>query len=272
MLDPRPNLPSIVRAVEEGFELSEASNTPVMLELRIRACHVYGTFMARDNVRPSFTRRDALENPIRNTNRIVLPPASYLQEKEKIEKRWPAAVRFVQDHKLNEFFDGEASDIGIVMQGGMYNTTLRALEVLGLADIFGESRIPLYVLNVTYPLIDAEFVRFCAGKKAILVVEEGQPEFIEQAINAILRRADIQTRIEGKGMLPMAGEYIGVVMKEGIRKFTARYRPDLLASPESTPAAVSSRLAGARQSIAGKVQAGRHPSAPAVPSVRSSPP
>ncbi len=259
LLDPRPNLPSIVRAVEEGFELSEASNTPVMLELRIRACHVYGTFMARDNVRPSFTRRDALENPIRNTNRIVLPPASYLQEKEKIEKRWPAAVRFVQDHKLNEFFDGEASDIGIVMQGGMYNTTLRALEVLGLADIFGESRIPLYVLNVTYPLIDAEFVRFCAGKKAILVVEEGQPEFIEQAINAILRRADIQTRIEGKGMLPMAGEYIGVVMKDGIRKFTARYRPDLLASPESTPAAVSSRLAGARQAIAGKVQ-GRPPS------------
>ena len=255
LLDPRPNLPSIVRAVEKGFELSEASNTPVMLELRIRACHVYGTFMAHDNVRPSFTRKDALEHPVRNTNRIVLPPASYLQEKEKIEKRWPAAVRFVQDHKLNEFFDGEASDIGIVMQGGMYNTTLRALEVLGLADIFGESRIPLYVLNVTYPLIDAEFARFCAGKKAILVVEEGQPEFIEQAVNTILRRADIQTRIEGKGMLPMAGEYVGAVMKDGIRKFTARYRPDLLASPELAPEALPS----ARQAIAGKVQ-GRPPS------------
>src|ERR1700754_2059176 len=33
LLDPRPNLPSLVRAVEKGFELSEASNTPVMLEL-----------------------------------------------------------------------------------------------------------------------------------------------------------------------------------------------------------------------------------------------
>ena len=52
LLDPRPNLPSIVQAVEKGFELSEASNTPVMLELRIRACHVYGSFTARDNVRP----------------------------------------------------------------------------------------------------------------------------------------------------------------------------------------------------------------------------
>jgi indolepyruvate ferredoxin oxidoreductase alpha subunit len=260
LLDPRPNLPSIVHAVEKGFELSEASNTPVMLELRIRACHVYGSFTARDNVRPTFTRKDALANPVRNTDRIVLPPASYLQEKEKVEKRWPAAVRFVQEHKLNELFEGDVGDIGIVMQGGMYNTALRALEVLGLADIFGESRIPLYVLNVTYPLIDAEFVRFCVGKKAILVIEEGQPEFIEQAVNTILRRADIQTRIEGKSMLPMAGEYTGGVVKEGIGKFIARYRPKLLAAPDSPRASPPpDRLAKARQAIAGKVH-GRPPS------------
>jgi indolepyruvate ferredoxin oxidoreductase, alpha subunit len=254
LMDPRPNLPSIVRAVEKGFELSEASNTPVMLELRIRACHVYGSFTARDNVRPAFSLKDALDKPMRDTSRIVLPPASYAQEREKIEKRWPAAVRFVQEHGLNELFDGDAGDIGIVMQGGMYNTALRALEVLGLADIYGESRIPLYVLNVTYPLIDAEFVRFCAGKKAILLIEEGQPEFIEQAVNTILRRADIQTRVEGKSMLPMAGEYIGGVVKEGIGKFIARYRPDLLAVPEHSlgPPPLP---ASARQAIAGKVHA-----------------
>ena len=257
LMDPRPNLPSIVRAVEKGFELSEASNTPVMLELRIRACHVYGSFITRDNLRAPFSLRDALEKPVRETNRIVLPPASYAQEREKIEKRWPAAVRFVQEHKLNEFFDGDVADIGIVMQGGMYNTAVRALEVLELADVFGDSRIPLYVLNVTYPLIDAEFVRFCTGKKAILVIEEGQPDFIEQAVNTILRRADVQTRVEGKGMLPMAGEYTGGVMKEGVKRFIARYRPDLLAPADAT--AVQDRLAHARQTIAGKVH-GRPPS------------
>src|SRR6516164_761108 len=146
LLDPRPNLPTIVRMVEERFELSEASNTPVMLEVRIRACHVYGSFTARDNARSAFTLKDALEHPVRDPNRIVLPPASYLHEREKVEKRWPAAVRFIEQHKLNEVFDGEADDIGIVMQGGMYNTALRALEILGLADVFGESRVPLHVL------------------------------------------------------------------------------------------------------------------------------
>src|SRR5437764_3172862 len=111
LLDPRPNLPSIVRAVEQGFELSEASNTPVMLELRIRACHVYGSFKTKYNVRPSLTLKNALEAPVRDVSRIALPPATYAQEKEKIERRWPAAVDFIRKHALNEFFAEDAADV-----------------------------------------------------------------------------------------------------------------------------------------------------------------
>src|SRR5215467_13261005 len=82
LLDPRPNLTAIVDAVEKGFALSEASNTPAMLELRIRACHVHGRFTAKNNVRPQFTLKDAIERPVRDVNRIVLPPSSFLHEKE----------------------------------------------------------------------------------------------------------------------------------------------------------------------------------------------
>ena len=227
LLDPRPNLESMVGAVEQGFELSEASNTPVMLQLRIRACHVHGRFTARANKRPSYTLKDAIENPVRDVNRIVLPPASYLHEQEKVAKRWPAAVRYIVDHGMNEFFGADDQDIGIVMQGGMYNGVLRALELLGLADAFGQSRIPLYVLNVTYPLVDEEFVRFCAGKRGILIVEEGQPDYIEQAVHAILRRADLNTRVHGKDVLPMAGEYTGGVLLKGLAEYVRRYEPGL---------------------------------------------
>src|SRR5215510_12719447 len=69
LLDPRPNLPSIVKAVEDGFELSEASHTPVMLEVRIRSCHVHGSFIARDNKPPQMTVADALNAPRRDTAR-----------------------------------------------------------------------------------------------------------------------------------------------------------------------------------------------------------
>src|SRR5471032_1039122 len=66
LLDPRPNLESIVKAVEDGFELSEASNTPVMLEVRIRACHVRGSFRAKANRKPEFPVSEALASPRRN--------------------------------------------------------------------------------------------------------------------------------------------------------------------------------------------------------------
>jgi len=238
LLDPRPNLPSIVKAVEKGFELSEASNTPVMLELRIRACHVHGHFPTKDNVRPAFTLKDAIEHPKRDVNRIVLPPSSYLHEQEKVKDRWPAAVQFIQDHQINEFFSSSAKDFGIVMQGGMYNGVLRALEVLGLANAFGESQIPLYVLNVTYPLVGAEFKTFCTGKRGMLIVEEGQPDFIEQNIHAILRKADLQTRVHGKEFLPMAGEYTGGILLQGVKSFVELYAPALLneAAPAEPPA------------------------------------
>lgn len=257
LLDPRPNLPSIVEAVEMGFRLSEASNTPVMLELRIRACHVYGTFIARDNVRPVFTMQNARDTPRRDTDRIVLPPASYLHEREKVEQRWPAAVKFIENNSLNEFFDGDADDIGIIVQGGMYNTVMRALHTLGLADAFGKTRMPIYVLNVTYPLVDAQVVRFCTGKRAFLLVEEGQPEFIEHSMNTILRRADIQTRCEGKSMLPMAGEYTGGIVKAGLVKFLSAYRPDLLPARDTMPA--DARTVSAQALVAPNVQ-GRPPS------------
>src|SRR5262249_43396541 len=114
-----------------------------------------------------------------------------------------------------------------------------------------------YVLNVTYPLIDAELIGFCAGKKAILIIEEGQPEFIEQAVNTILRRADVATRVEGKSMLPMAGEYTGAVMKEGGRKFIAPYRADF--PPDGRPPTASrwqaDRLARPGRAVAEKVHA-----------------
>ena len=89
LLDPRPNLPSIVHMVEKGFELSEASSTPVFLELRIRACHLHGSFEAKDNKPALVSRRHVLEHPDFDFDRICLPPATYAQEKHKIDVRWP---------------------------------------------------------------------------------------------------------------------------------------------------------------------------------------
>lgn len=233
LLDPRPNLPCIVQAVKDGFELSEASNTPVMLQMRIRSCHVHGQFVTSENRAPAFTVKQALENPQRDVSRIVLPPASFLHEKEKVHQRWPAAVRFIRERRLNEFFSSDADDIGIVLQGGNYNTLIRALNQLDLADVFGNSKIPLYVMNVAYPLVDEELDEFCRNKRAVLVLEEGQPNFVEQNIANILRQKGLSTKLHGKDLLPLAGEYNTATVLAGLRAFFERYdrlAPDALAA------------------------------------------
>jgi indolepyruvate ferredoxin oxidoreductase alpha subunit len=219
LMDPRPDHTRFVDLIEKGFELSEASNTPVIVEFRIRACHMHGRFIAKDNRKPALSRNHPIESPSFEPGRICLPPHTYAQEKHKIEKRFPAAIDFIRRERLNEVFPGTQGDVGIVLQGGLYNTVVRALGQLGLADAFGQCRIPIYCLNVTYPLIPDEVTAFCAGKRAVLVVEEGNPDYLEQALNALLRKADLQTTIVGKAVLPMAGEYTAATVLDGIAKF-----------------------------------------------------
>ena len=235
MLDPRPNLPSIVAATEHAFALSEASNTPVLLQVRIRCCHVTGSFVAKDNRPPATTVKDALEHPRRELGRIVLPPASYLHEQEKVSKRLPAALAYLRAHGLNETFGGGDGAVGIVCQGGMYNGVVRALQRLGLADDYGEGRVDIHCLNVTYPLDPEGLVAFCDGREAVLVVEEGQPDFLEQAIGSILYKAGRRVALRGKDVLPMAGEYTGRIMLDGIRDFLRAHAPALLAPHDLAP-------------------------------------
>ncbi len=234
LLDPRPNLPAIVAAVKTGFELSEASHTPVMLQLRIRACHVHGQFTASANRRSPYTLHEAMQNPRRDTSRIVLPPASFAHEKEKLQQRWPAAVKFITERGLNELIAEDADDVGIIVQGGSTNTLLRVLERLGVADVFGRSRIPLYVMNVAYPVIDLEVLRFARGKRALLMVEEGQPNFIEQNLATILRAGGASAALHGKDMLAPAGEYTTAEVLKGVSEFLRRYGK--LAAPASASA------------------------------------
>ena len=240
LLDPRPNHENLVRTIGKAFELSEASSTPVMVELRIRACHLRGRFVARDNVTPKVSLHTPLTEPVFDYSRVILPPSTYRQEQDKIDRRFPAARAFIVEHRLNEHLPGDLSEIGIIVQGGHANTLLRALERLGLADAFGNSRIPILVLNVTYPIVEDEVVGFCTDKRAVLVVEEGQPEYLEQAISHALRQAAVPTMLLGKKCLPMAGEYTAEVMLAGLAKFLEGTVPagvDLAAVAQAVAAA-----------------------------------
>src|SRR5262250_1142432 len=84
MLDPRPELGNMVRTVEEAFALSEASNMPAILELRIRACHVRGSFACKDNIAPALSTRAPIAEPAAfDYARLAHPPVTFGHEKLK---------------------------------------------------------------------------------------------------------------------------------------------------------------------------------------------
>ena len=165
-----PNLQTIVRTVEKGFQLSEASHAPVMLELRIRACHATGEFAAKDNIKATYSGLNRLSGPPTpfHYGRLAHPPVTFTQEKLKVEERLPAASAISSAIRswIRAESPGDLSDTGIIVMGGLTNSVLRALERMGLADVFGASRIPMLVLNVVYPLVPGGDPRILRGRNA----------------------------------------------------------------------------------------------------------
>ena len=219
LLDPRNSLTSFARFVEEGFGLSEACNEPVFFSIRIRACHMRGTLRCRDNVRPAISMRSPVEQPSFDPQRINLPPFTYAMEAKKFTERLPAARRYIVEHRLNEHRPGPESQLGIVMQGGLWNTVVRALHVLGLADVYGRTPVPLLILNALHPLVPEELIGFLRGKSHVLMVEEGMPNYIERELKAYAHDARLDVEIHGKELLSPHGEYVPALIVGGLRKF-----------------------------------------------------
>ncbi len=232
LIDPRPDHGVMTDLVERAFELSEASSIPVMMQLRIRACHLRGSFVARDNVAPPISIRAPLAAPARfDYARLSHPPATFAQEKLKSGERLDAARRYIVEHAMNELRGGAYEHVGLIVQGGLFNALIAALQQLGAADAFGQCSLPILVLNVTCPLVPDQIGAFAAGKSALLIIEEGQPEFLENEIHAILARRSLAPQVHGKDLLAMAGEYNVELLCSGLAEFARRHLPELNVAP-----------------------------------------
>ena len=251
LLDPRPDLPTVVNLTQKAFELSEASNMPVMMSLRIRLCHLRSSFIASDNLSAKISTRDRINEPAAfNYEKLSHPPVTYLQEKRKVHERIPAAQRFIIENNINEFVAGKSDPLalagengcqhlGLIVQGGLTSNLVRALQKLQLADDMGTPHMPMLILNAVYPLVPEQISRFCHAKTAVLVIEEGHPEYIEQAIGAQLHKEQSQCRLHGKDIMSQPGEYTTEALIRGLDKFADRYAvgmqsPQVLARLDQT--------------------------------------
>ena len=227
LMDPRPNLEVIVRTVHKAFELSEYSHTPVMMQLRIRTCHLQGKFIAKNNIKPQISSTNKIgEVAPHNYDLIAHPPSTYAQEKLKYGQRAKLAKTFISNNSLNEVFQGEIEEIGLIVQGGLYNNLIAALKEMNMSDSLGNTKISIYVLNIVHPIIPDEVISYAKKFKALLVIEEGQPQNIEQELGLLFHKEKIEVSLAGKDVLPMAGEYTSEVIHKGVFNFIKKYIPD----------------------------------------------
>ncbi len=153
LLNPRPNLPSIVQAVEDGLRAvgslqhagDAAGGHPQL------PCSRPASKPRTTSGRP-ITLKQALENPVarRQSHRAAagLLPAREGEDWRSAGRPLSSSSRSASSTNSSVASEG---DVGIILLGGMYNGVMRALQQLGLADVYGNSAVPLYVLNVDLP-------------------------------------------------------------------------------------------------------------------------
>ncbi len=185
LLDPRPELAHMVRIVEHAFALSEASNMPAVLQLRIRACHVRGSVrVPRQRAARGVDAAPRWPNPRRSTtasSRIRRSRTGRKSARATSACRPRAATS--SRMALNERLRRRA-------RGPRPHRAGRALQLAGARAAAVRARRRARRARAARCSRSTSSIRwcptrspaFCRGKRAVLVLEEGQPEFIEQEI------------------------------------------------------------------------------------------
>ncbi len=143
LMDPRPDHARIVDLIAEAFDLSEASHAPVMMEFRIRACHVHGRFRHQGQRQAGgVAQPQARRRPISTMPASACRPRPMPRSRTRSPTAFPPRSTSSAGANSTRCSPGPIDEIGIICQGGLYNSLARALAELGLADAFGAGADP----------------------------------------------------------------------------------------------------------------------------------
>ncbi|CAK0768814.1 Indolepyruvate oxidoreductase subunit IorA [Azospirillaceae bacterium] len=185
---------SAYNCIKSAFELSERFETPVLLRLTTRVCHVkslvtIGLRQEKDN--PGFKL---------NSSRWVMVP-------NNARRRVP--LQFERDRKLKEFSEnsdlnsveiGKDKSIGFITSGPAY---LHLKEIAPDASILR--------LGLSHPLPIEKIKDFSKHVERLVIVEETEP-----LIEAELRAEGLS--VLGKDFLPRFGELTPDILKKSINQ------------------------------------------------------
>ena len=174
-----------------AFALSEKFNTPVILRLTTRVCHVKCLL----DVGERETGR-AAEGFVKNPSRWVMVPANAQKRVPEVFAREKALAEESETSALNRLEPGSDKRVGFITSGPAY---------MHVRETFPDA--PVLKLGLSYP-VPMNKVRALAGEVETLVIVEETEQLMETEIRA----AGIAAR--GKDLLPAAGELPPRVLKK----------------------------------------------------------
>ncbi len=246
VIDPIGSPMHVYRLAKHAFRLSEYSNMPVMLLLRPMAANCIGSIVCEDDIkRPEVSVKDRKSIWEPDLSRYTLTDTAKLHAVEKYSERIPRAMDYIASNRLNDYIIGDSreeksgsrnsissskgSNIGFITHGGIFNSFITAMYELGRADVSGSCVYDLLNLNVVYPIVPEEIIRFAADKEMLFIVEEGAPFYIEESIRSILHAAGINSKVYGKmsngGFIPPTGALDVDALLESLSRMLSLVEP-----------------------------------------------
>jgi len=193
-----------------AFELSEKFDTPVILRMTTRICHVKG--VVRPGARKEFELAEGFQ---KDPARFVMTPGNARHRIPLMHEREGRLQTFSEGSELNIVQEGSDQRIGFVVSGPTF---------MHVQEAYPE--MPLLKLGFSYP-VPIEKIRAFAGQvEQLVVVEEVEP-ILETEIKA----AGI--KVLGKDILPRIGDLAPHVLRPAIGKLLGEEVATEIAPEES---------------------------------------
>ncbi len=196
--------------VRYAFDLSEQFNTPVLLRITTRVCHVKSVIKTSERV-----EKDSL-GFVKEQTRFVMTPANARHRIPVMHQRDITLRDFSNSEcTLNIITPGIDTRIGYVTSGPAF---------LHVSESFPEA--PTFKMGLSHPVPVEKIREFAATVDQLVIVEE-----IEPLVEMELKAAGI--KVLGKDILPLQGELAPNILRPAIAELLGEPIPEIQAEKKS---------------------------------------
>lgn len=185
-----------------AFAMSETFNTPVIVRLTTRVCHVKCLVTVGER-----RAERAADGFTKDPARWVMVPANAQRHVPKMLARDKALLAAAETSPLNRIEDGSDKRVGFVTSGPAY---------MHVREAFPDA--PLLKLGFSHPVPMGRVRELAAMVDTLVVVEE-----TEQLVETEIKAAGITAR--GKDLLPAVGELPPHILRKGLAPLLPEYAP-----------------------------------------------